>query len=511
MFGPLNNKTHYSLLSSLLNPSDLVDYCIDNDFKACGITDIWSISSCVNFYNAMKEAGIKPVLGCDFNGTLMYAKNLQGWKDLIKIVSGVAHGSENIIVVTRASSDKLAYYHNKFGSDNIYVHSDLALPDFRYTDPSRKDDYKLVRCIKENTPFAKYNLEKNDYWFHDKNAYSQLYSDEQIKNTEKLIDRIEDFNILNKPLLPDFACPSGMSQSDYLKELCRNGWRKRNLNRLSNQEEYKDRVLRELDVINRANLSGYFLIVQDIVNWAKAQGWLCGPGRGSAAGCLISYLIGITEIDPLKHDLMFERFYNEGRNSPGKISLPDIDSDFPINKRQPVIDRIKEVYGASCVSHIATFGGLQGRGAMTEVLRLHQAVAMNEIKRITEVLPAFDKISDKLEAEQENSIIRWTLRNEPDLLSSWCRMSEDENCENQKFEGDLAQYFEQAIRIEGLFKTRGVHASGIIVCNQPISNICPVEGGTALIEMNELESLGLVKLDILGVAILDKLMRGNEL
>lgn len=498
-------------MSSLLNPSDLVDYCKQQDFKACGVTDIWSISSCVSFYNAMKEASIKPILGCDFNGTLMYAKNIQGWKDLIKIVSGVAHSSENVIVVTHGNSDKLAYYNSKFGNDSVYLHENLAMPDFRYTDHSRVDDYKLVRCIKGNTTTDQYSEPFHDYSFLDKSNLQSKYSAEQIKNTEKLIDQIEDFDILNKPLLPDFACPNGMSQPDYLKELCRNGWRKRNLNKLSNSNDYKDRILRELDVINRANLSGYFLIVQDIVNWAKAQGWLCGPGRGSAAGCLISYLIGITEIDPLKYDLMFERFYNEGRNSPGKISLPDVDSDFPVNKRERVIEYIKGKYGSDCVSHIATFGGLQGRGAMTEVLRLHQAVPMNEIKRITECLPAKDKISDKLQDEGENSIIRWTLRNDPDVLKSWCRMSEDENLENQKFEGDLAQYFEQAIRLEGLFKTRGKHASGIIVCNQAISNICPVEDGVALIEMNELEALGLVKLDILGVAILDKLMRGNEL
>ena len=121
---------------------------------------------------------------------------------------------------------------------------------------------------------------------------------------------------------------------------------------------------------SKANLSGYFLIVQDIINSVKEKGWLAGPGRGSAAGCLVSYLIGVTEVDPIEYDLIFERFYNEGRNTEEYISLPDIDMDVPAEHRDEVIDYIREKYGQDKVGQMITFGRLQGRAALKEVLRI---------------------------------------------------------------------------------------------------------------------------------------------
>ena len=165
----------------------------------------------------------------------------------------------------------------------------------------------------------------------------------------------------------------------------------------TDRDVYLERVKKELEVIFKANLSGYFLIVQDIVNHVGDRGWIAGPGRGSAAGCLISYLIGITEVDPIEFDLLFERFYNEGRNTEDHVSLPDVDMDVPAEHRDEVIDYIKEKYGVNKVSQMVTFGKLQGRAAIKEVLRINDAVSFSEMNAITDSIPDEAKISDQLE------------------------------------------------------------------------------------------------------------------
>ena len=162
----------------------------------------------------------------------------------------------------------------------------------------------------------------------------------------------------------------------YLRQLCRNGWKERlsNTNKIeSNESVYLNRITTALEVISEANLSGYFLIVRDIVANIKNNGWLPGPGRGSAAGCLVSYLIGVTQVDPIEHGLIFERFYNAGRNTDDHISLPDIDIDVPATKRDETIKYIREKYGKDKVGQMVTFGRLQGRSALKEVLRMNQA------------------------------------------------------------------------------------------------------------------------------------------
>ena len=176
--------------------------------------------------------------------------------------------------------------------------------------------------------------------FFNSDAYSLMspdevksaYSQDIIAKIDSISQQCEEYDILGKPMLPEFDCPEGYSEDDYLKQLCRDGWRELlaetgKVSDSSRKQEYLDRIKNEMDVIFEANLSGYFLIVQDIVNHVRKQGWLPGPGRGSAAGCLISYLIGITEMFRIEYDLIFERFYNAGRNTEVHVSQPDIDLD----------------------------------------------------------------------------------------------------------------------------------------------------------------------------------------
>ena len=232
-----------------------------------------------------------------------------------------------------------------------------------------------------------------------------------------------------------------------------------------------------------------------------------GPGRGSAAGCLVSYLVGITQVDPIEYGLIFERFYNAGRNTGGHVSLPDIDIDVPATKRDETIDYIRSKYGNDRVGQMVTFGRLQGRSALKEVLRMNEACGFDEMNQITKSLPHEHEVSDQL-AEMDNpSVISWTLTNLPEALKDYCRPNDD-----GELEGNLANYFKQAMRIEGTFKSQGKHAAGVVISSHKLDDVCPMvrdkrgSDKIAGMEMNDLESMGHVKFDILGISLMDKLM-----
>jgi DNA polymerase-3 subunit alpha len=247
------------------------------------------------------------------------------------------------------------------------------------------------------------------------------------------------------------------------------------------------------------------------VNFVRKSGWLPGPGRGSAAGCLVSYLIGITSIDPIKYSLIFDRFYNSGRNTKDHISMPDIDVDVPINKREAIIQYIKDKYGHDKVSQMVTFNTIKGRGALKDVLRVYGNVSFEEMNRITKNIPDEAKIADELQEMKEEtgeaSIIRWALENNSDKLKEWCYIDD-----NNELQGPLAKRFEQAIRLEGTKSNQSRHAAGIAISSDPLKDICPMvydsknEQLIAGMEMQDLEGIGIIKLDILGVAMLDKVM-----
>jgi DNA polymerase-3 subunit alpha len=346
----------------------------------------------------------------------------------------------------------------------------------------------------------------------------ELHSEEEIDNTIYVDSLIEEYDILSKPSLPQFACPTGFNPDEYLRELCRNGWKEKIANKISKEDQqvYVDRIKEELGVLQGAGLSSYFLIIQDILRHVKNNGWLPGPGRGSAAGCLVSYLIGITAIDPIKYDLLFSRFYNAGRNTADRISMPDIDVDVPINKREQIISYIKDKYGANKVSQMITYNTMKGRGALKEVLRVYGNVGFEEMNRITKHIPDEAKIADELQEMKEDtgeaSIIRWALENNVDKLKEWCYINEE-----GLLAGPLAKRFEQAIRLEGTKSNQSKHAAGIVISVSDLNTVCPMiydsknDQLIAGMEMQDLESLGVIKFDILGVAMLDKVMTISDL
>jgi len=524
---PINCKTHFSLLHGFCKPEKLAKLCSEYGYSACVVADIKTVSGAISFHQACRANDVKPILGCDYGGYLLIAKNKEGWLDIARLTTIFNQTPDidtvkefaskgNIICV---SNNKL--YKNFFGKN--FVEYDYEKDGVYYVTEDEADCHRVLLCSGMKTTLPKVEAKKkkgeaiNNAEFFDSDNYYLPKPDEvngkDIKLLNKIADMCEDYEVTDKPMLPSFSCPKGFDENEYLKELCRHGWKGKlipsgKVVNISDRDIYLDRVKSELEVIFKAGLSGYFLIVQDIINYVKKQGWLAGPGRGSAAGCLISYLLGITEVDPIEYDLLFERFYNEGRNTEDHISLPDVDMDVPAEHRDEVIDYVKDKYGIENVSQMITFGRLQGKSALKEVLRINDAVSFSEMNEITDCIPDEQEISDQLEMmdKEDRSIIKWALINESEELKEWCRLDEDEN-----LEGSLAKFFEQAIKIEGTNKSQGKHPAGVIISKHKLKDVCPmVKDATgkmiAAFEMNDLESQGHVKFDILAIDLLSKIM-----
>ena len=533
---PLCNYTHYSLQKAFSKPKQLAKKCSKNSYPACGIADYQSISGAVSFYQACVANDVKPIIGCAFDGFTLFAKNKEGWLELIRIVSTVDDESS----VNKALLVKLANNGNMIcvakdetlspvSGKDFYVKTE-AFSDTYYAEKEHSELHRVLLCsgMKTTLPQIKRSLnsrqqidnqeffECNDYYLKDRaETAAMLINDPQMEVFDEIFNKIENYNILNRPILPNFVTPDGLTQKEYLRLLVEDAWSK--MEDSVNEQDlqvYRDRIEREFGVIEGADLFGYFLVVRDIIDYCHSQGWMVGPGRGSAAGCLISFLIGITQIDPILYNLLFERFYNAGRNTVDHVSLPDIDIDVPSGKRDAIILYLKDKYGHSNVSQMCTFGRLQGRSAIKEVMRVNNACGFGEMNEITKYIPDEAAISDQLAEmdEEDRSIIRWALLNNADELRDYCYIDED-----GQLRGDYAEYFQQAIDIEGTFKTQGKHAAGVVISAEPLYEVCPMinqkSGGEKIagLEMNDLEALGHVKFDVLGLNLLDKLMYIEEL
>jgi DNA polymerase III alpha subunit len=529
MYAPISNFTHYSLQYGFCKPKDMLKKCLDNGYKACAITDYKSILGVVDFFKEFKGSDVKPIAGCSFDGFTLYSKNKSGWFDLIDVISNKRFNSltnKNLICVLEDGQSAIKQIGSSILSDSDIISINYPLQKCFYTNKSEVDVHRISLCSGLKTDlasaltktaipeFAKYNqfFKKDSFYIPDKDEAVEL----EIMN--HIVNLCETYGLSESPQLPTFPTPNGETEEEYLRILCRQGWSKLEYRgRLKTAEdiaEYNDRLDREFKIIKEANLFGYFLIVWDILRYINSMGWLSGPGRGSAAGCLISYLIGITKIDPIEHELLFERFYNESRNTKDNVSLPDIDIDVPSDKREQVISYIRNKYGANRVSQMITIGRLQGRSSLKEVLRINQACGFGEMNAMTEHIPDEAAISDQLEAmdEEDRSIIRWALLHNVEELRNFCVMNDDGT-----LSGDYAQYFDQAIRLEGTYKNLGKHAAGVIISKNDLKSVCPMltdeDSGEVIagLEMKALETLGQCKFDVLGVAVLSKLMRIQEL
>jgi len=609
---PLHAHSHYSLLDGLSKPDKMADRCSKINVKSCALTDHGTIAGTVQFFQAMKAKGIKPILGCelyisqqdsqiktkensDLSHFILLAKNKTGWFNLIKIISET-NKPENFYHKPRISFDRLkpfldgnligfsghlgstiadaiqadpdnamkigtehvSYMKDLFG-DNYFLESQLmdrestpeqieltniirrlgsstntkiiCTPDAHYCEKEDAVDQRILLCNNLKTTLAEINkkmlnnesipmgcfFKSDNFHILSPEEIALLHTEDEIENTNYVDSLCEDYDILHKPMLPPFSCPNNINPDEYLRELCRKGWKEKIANNIDkeDQQQYVDRIKYELEILQGADLSSYFLIVGDIVNKVRLEHWLPGPGRGSAAGCLVSYLIGITSIDPIKYNLIFERFYNSGRNTKDRISMPDIDVDVPINKREYIIEYIKSKYGHDKVSQMITFNTMKGRGALKEVLRVYGNITFDEMNRITKYIPDEAKISDELQQMKEDtgeaSILRWALENNVDKLKEWCYIDD-----NNELSGPLAKRFEQAIRLEGTKSNQSKHAAGVVISSQNLGSVCPMVYDSknkqliAGMEMQDLEALGIIKFDVLGIAMLDKIMNISE-
>ena len=517
MWNPINCKTHFSLQHGFCKPDKLAGRCKEYGYTACGIADFGTVSGAVEFQQECKKNGVKAIIGCEFDGYILYAKNKAGWFDLVKYVS---NQSLDVLKEVAKNGNLICVTPNVNGFASLFksnhVQLDYESQAIYYVYPEEAECHRIMICSKLKTTLKKIKNIEHDFkrffgcdGFHLPNPEAKKHLKNQ--NIASIVELCEEYDLSESPMLPEFECPEGYSEDQLLTELCRIGWKEKLVpqGKVSTQEDqdvYSERIKSELKVIFKAELSGYFLIVQDIVKWVKAQGWLAGPGRGSAAGCLISWLLDITEVDPIEYDLIFERFYNEGRNTEDHVSLPDIDVDVPAEHRDEVIDYIKSKYGVDKVAQMVTFGRLQGRSAIKEVLRISDVVSFAEMNEVTDSIPQESTISDQLELMEDKSVLRWTLINEPDALSNWCVMEEDGS-----LSGTLSEYFKLAMIMEGTNKSQGKHPAGVIISQEKLADVCPMtidKNGDPIValEMVPLEGLGHVKFDILGIDLLSKIM-----
>ena len=473
---PLKITTEYSLLKSLIKLPDLISFLLENNIKECSICDE-NLNGFMEFYLKCKENNIKPIIGLDTVYESMhiyvYAKNYFGYQQLLKIdylknnMKLSYLENPNLLVIIPFKSidiyEKLKY------KDNVYIgfcndiekNNALLISDkIVYVDN--------VRCLyKKDIPYLKYLKMLNDNFVYNDNAYYKASSFEDIQTTYEFSKQINLEIPFDKKYIPKFN--NSDNNYEYLKKLCILGLNKRFNGKVSNK--YKERILYELDVINKMGFVDYFLIVYDYVLYAKKNDIFVGPGRGSAAGSLVSYSLGITNIDPIKYDLLFERFLNINRKK-----MPDIDIDFESDKRINMIEYVKNKYGFDKVAVGLTFNNYKAKLILRDLAKL--------LKVDSNV---FDKFIKNINSS----------------------LSLKENYQNEKVKkyiemySELKNLYDISYHLEGLKKNTSTHAAGVIISSEKLGKIIPIsnEDGTLKtgIEMPYLEKMGLLKMDFLAL------------
>jgi len=481
MNAPLYIKTHNSLLSSLIKIDDLIAYAIKNDIKVLSIVDD-SMYGVLEFYIKCKKNNIKPIIGLDLNDIVLYAVNFNGYKNLIKLNTIKSKESINIDVLKQYKNDLICIvpYENLDKYDE-YTFYDIIYKGYRnldeknkiegkkvyfnkalYLEENDKDYLKYLIAIKEGCKAREVVLDTFDNHLLNYKLY-------ECNENEEIINLCNLEIPFNQDLLPVYKCPDNLNSYDYLKQLVKEGLKKIFGDKVN--KVYLDRLKYELDIINKMGFCNYFLVVRDYVLFAKNSGILVGPGRGSAAGSLVSYCLGITTIDPIKYDLLFERFLN-----PERISMPDIDIDFEYTRREEVINYCIEKYGIKKVAPIITFGTLGSKQVIRDV---GKSLDVNQ-KEIDTLCKLIDARFDLLENYKNFKVKDYVSKN--DLIK---------------------KVYKIALKLEGLKRHTSIHAAGIVMSNDNLDEIIPLEYHdsfyTTGYSMEYLEELGLLKMDFLAL------------
>ena len=563
-FTHLHVHTEYSLLDGSGKIKEMVAQAKALGCDSLAITDHGAMYGVIDFYRAAKEAGIKPIIGCEIyvtNGSrfdreisqgddryyhlVLLAENNQGYSNLMKIVS--TGFTEGFYYKPRVDYETLEKYsggliassaclagiipklllrgryedaveealrlQNLFGRGNFFlelqdhgmpeqrtVNSQLlrmseeykipliATNDVHYTYDTDWEAHDILLCIQTGKKVHdqdRMRYEGGQYYLKSPEEMQELfrYAPEAIQNTELIAKRCNVEIEFGVQKLPQYDVPAGYTAEEYLTKLCEEGLRRR----YENYQDYEDRLHFELETIKQMGYVDYFLIVWDFINYAKQNHIMVGPGRGSAAGSLVSYALAITDIDPIRYNLLFERFLN-----PERVSMPDIDVDFCYERRGEVIDYVTQKYGKDKVVQIITFGTMAARNVIRDVGRVLD-MPYGAVDQIAKMIPAELNITiDK--ALQENSEFKRAYETDTQIRN----------------------LIDMAKRLEGLPRHSSMHAAGVVISKEPIMEYVPLSRGSdgsivTQYVMTTLEELGLLKMDFLGLRTLTVIQDALEM
>ena len=553
-FTHLHLHTEYSLLDGACRIPKLVERIKALGMTSCAITDHGVMYGCIDFYSAMKDAGIKPIIGCEvyvcrdrldksaanreYSHLILLCENNTGYQNLMKLVSEgfltgyyyrpridynlIRQHSEGLICLSACLSGDLpklllqgryddaeAYVREMqdiFGEKNFYVEimdhgireEKIVMPrlislaremnvplvatnDCHYLEEKDADAQEVLLCIQTGKTLDDANrmrMDTRQLYVKSEDEMRTLFAacPDAVDRTQEIADRCNVEFEFGVTRLPHYPVPEGETALSMLTRLTHEGLRERYPDAKKTDEPWQ-RLNYELNVISSMGYVDYFLIVWDFIRYAKSQGIMVGPGRGSGAGSIVAYSLGITMLDPLKYQLLFERFLN-----PERVTMPDIDVDFCYERRQEVIDYVARKYGADHVSQIITFGTLQAKGCIRDVGRV-LGMSYQDTDAVAKAIP-FD-----LGMTLEKAL----------TLSPLLKTMYDEQPE-------VHRLIDTAMTLEGMPRHASTHAAGVLITGKPVMEYVPLQRNDEVITtqypMGTIERLGLLKMDFLGLRTL---------
>jgi len=562
-FVHLHNHSDYSLLDGASKVGDMVKEAAAQGMPAIAMTDHGNLCGAVDFYSAAKKAGVKPIIGCELYLTdgrhtekgadlygnkrpiyhlLLLAKNEDGWNNLIKLstagyrdgfhykprvdydllnghrdgiiaLSGCiqSHVNQTFLKKGEQEAMRIAGLMQDLYGEDFYIELQnhgieeerlalkfltslskkigakmVATNDTHYLKKEHADPHDILLCVQTRSDRddpKRFKFSGQEFYLKTEQEMLEIFREvpESITNTLEVAEKVEfeiEFGVKH---FPEFKLPEDVESDDdfcYLRKLAEEGLPERYE---TITDEIRERMESELEIIKLKGLASYFLIVQDFIAFAKSKNIPVGPGRGSAAGSLVSYLIGVTNIDPIRYGLLFERFIN-----PERESYPDIDVDFSDSRRAEVIEYVRQKYGEDCVGQIITFGRMLSKQVVKDVGRV-MGVPLQEVEAISKLIPdpQQGRVTPLPKALDE-------VKELSDLVKS---------------RREYGELMERALVLEGTIRNAGVHAAGVVITPEPIENFVPMlrasDGNLVTqFDMTNVEKLGLLKMDFLGLKTL---------
>src|SRR5438445_337621 len=559
-FVHLHVHSEYSLLDGAAQLEKLVDRAKELKFPAIALTDHGNLFGAIDFYNAAQKAGVKPILGCELyvapggrkergsqdggyegaNHLTVLVRNRTGYRNLVKLVSRaflegfyykprvdrelLARHADGLLVLSGCLNSEVSrllsagdavraretagWYQEVFGKDHYFMEvqahgleeqervmaetlriaKSIGAPvvgtnDSHYLEGGHARAHEALLCIQTGTNLqdnGRFRFSTQEFYIKSAEEMARVFADlpEACRNTLAVAERCNltlDFNQFH---LPRYVVPREHTLDSYLHELAHEGLTRRY--GASPGDTVEARLASELAVIEKMGFAGYFLVVWDFIRYAREQGIAVGPGRGSSAGSLTAYCLGITNIDPIRYGLLFERFLN-----PERISMPDMDIDFSDDRRDEVIRYVAERYGRDRVAHIITFGTLGAKAAIRDVGRV-LGMPYADVDRIAKLVPNFPLNITLDDAHQKSLPLAEMVRSQANVRELW----------------------EIARTLEGCTRHASVHASAVVISDEPLEEYIPLYKDPKRPElitgyaMGPIEKLGLLKMDFLGLRTL---------